>query len=258
MIRAATSYPAATRSAATTSSPRVTSCATFSMMTIAGRSSRTIRAMSNQSPERAPASPSPFPATEMSWQGNPAQMMSTRSSCSDPTLRTSLYLFASGQCFASTPRHHASISTCQSTSPQPAHWRPRSIAPMPVQREPMVGLISPSNSFAIVGAACTRRRNERTDRPRRFDGPPLRRARSRHEMSCGRCRSCSRPPLASDDGRRRGLLRSWDPCRPTPQPRAGIPAREAPRAIRSGRRPFDRGAAPSTPRSHRSGQRRAA
>ena len=71
------SYPIAVRSARTRSSPLVTSIGLFSTNAYLGRTSPIIRAISLHIPLRSPSSPSPFPATEMSWHGNPPDTTST-------------------------------------------------------------------------------------------------------------------------------------------------------------------------------------
>ncbi|CAA6832068.1 Uncharacterised protein [Acinetobacter baumannii ATCC 17978] len=58
-------------------SPLETSIGEFSTNTYLGRTSPIIRAISDQSPERSPSIPAPFPADEMSWHGKPPDITST-------------------------------------------------------------------------------------------------------------------------------------------------------------------------------------
>lgn len=171
------SYRISARSPRTRSSPREVRAGTFSTTTCRGPTSRMILANSDQSPERAPSMPAPFPAVLMSWHGNPPQMMSTCSrqfgqplvkepacavaaspgppnkseltgcgsstrghpafSRTPCTSLTSSYLRASGQCLASTFRQYSSCSTCHTTS-CPARSRPSSSPPIPENKLPTV------------------------------------------------------------------------------------------------------------------------
>jgi hypothetical protein len=113
---------------------------TFSTKTHVGLTRRTTRMNSGQS-QRSSASPSLRPATLTGWQGNPPQRRSTGASSSPVSVVMSPYLGTSGQCFVKTRRHHSSISTCQRTS-IPARSSPRSIPPIPENREPTVSVIA--------------------------------------------------------------------------------------------------------------------
>lgn len=73
-----TSYPRRAQSSRTTSNPRSTRRGEFSTKINRGRHSSAILATSFHRPERLPdLMPSPFPADEISWQGNPPVTMST-------------------------------------------------------------------------------------------------------------------------------------------------------------------------------------
>jgi hypothetical protein len=131
------SYPHEARFPRTLSSPRTRSAATFSTSTNRGCSSQMIRKYSDQRPERAPVIPSCLPALEMSWQGNPPQMRSTSERLCRPTSRTSRNRGTSGQCLARTLVAYSLISTCHEHF-IPARSSPKSIPPIPANREPNV------------------------------------------------------------------------------------------------------------------------
>jgi len=133
------SNPSAAKSPRTRPNSIERSPATFSTNTMRGRTTRTMRAYSLHSPDLSPARPLRLPATDTSWHGNPPQITSTGSS-SSPTAHTSSKRRASGQCFASTVRHHGSRSTCHTVRPPVAASTPRSSPPMPLNSDPMRGV----------------------------------------------------------------------------------------------------------------------
>ncbi len=96
------SNPRSARPASTARNPRERSPSTFSTTTTRGEISEMIRRYSNHSPERAPSSPSPLPARDRSWQGNPPQSRSTCDTNPCRISRTSERCVAPGQCRAST------------------------------------------------------------------------------------------------------------------------------------------------------------
>ena len=136
------SYPRAESAPRTSPIPRRASEGEFSRTMNRGRRSRTDRATS-----RHPASPESIPrrgpAREMSWQGNPAAMRSTRSTPGSGNSLASRYRLASGKCASRVCRQSGSRSTCQRHS-SPARTKPRSKPPIPAKSDPNVSGRRPS------------------------------------------------------------------------------------------------------------------
>ena len=152
-------YPSRARSPRTSARPSSSRPDTFSMTTQRGRNSPTTDAMSGQS-HRGSSWAIWRPAWLTGWHGKPPQ---TRSGTGRPPhhpaqVRTSSCLGTSGQCFASTFRHHGSISICPTTV-IPARSRPRSSPPMPLNRDrtfmwPVPSLPSLTTTAPLRPASC--------------------------------------------------------------------------------------------------------
>lgn len=135
--------------------------ATFSTMRKRGRSSPTNRAISDQRPERLPASPSPFPATLRSWQGKPPEITSTGPTSSPRNVVTSSKQGTSGQCFASTRRQNGSISQNATVSNPPVRSSPRLKPPIPENRSKTFSALTPA-PYASQGRLWSFARSVRT------------------------------------------------------------------------------------------------
>lgn len=108
---------------------------TFSTTTHCGSSSPTILRYSCHSPLLPPAKPRRFPATDRSWQGNPPQMRSGRTSkVVFVIFLTSFILFTSGQWRRRTALACGSISHWPMQF-IPARSNPRSKPPIPENNE---------------------------------------------------------------------------------------------------------------------------
>ncbi len=151
------SYPISAKSPRTLSSPLPSNAETFYRITYRGRSSPVRRAISDQRPERSPSMPAPFPATLMSWQGNPPVITSTViPSClslSPVNSLTSVYCGTSGQCLASTLRGYASISQKATVLKPPVRSSPSENPPMPENKSSTCSVkpLTPQASTAQPG-----------------------------------------------------------------------------------------------------------
>lgn len=128
------SYPTWASAPRTAPIPLLSNSATFSSSSFGRPTMRTVRMTCQKSPERSPASPAPFPASDTSWQGKPAVTRSTGPQCSKLAVATSSYCGTSGQCFANTRRGNSSISQNATVSKPPVRSRPREKPPMPLKQ----------------------------------------------------------------------------------------------------------------------------
>ena len=123
---------------------------TFSPTNQRGRSSSRMRATCHQSPDRSPARPARRPATEKSWQGQPAVRIPrpgtnpTARRSSPVTFVTSSNWWASGKCRRLIAAAALSISTA-ATVRTPARANARGKPPMPSNREAKVRLTGRSS-----------------------------------------------------------------------------------------------------------------
>ena len=113
---------------------------TFSRMKVCALVSSSNRQISQNNPDRFPASPARLPATERSWQGNPPTMIPSLGSnpaaisCSPVTSQTSLNKVVFGNLCLRTPLAFASISTAATTS-IPLRSSAKSKPPTPAKSE---------------------------------------------------------------------------------------------------------------------------
>ena len=139
-------YPSELRSCKTMVSPLERRADTFSAIAHFGRTSLMSRNISFHKPERSPMMPTPFPAVDISWQGNPPVMtvgkIPSVCSCSWVSSFMSLYIFTLGQCLPKTFLHSLSFSQNAAVSNPPAHSRPRENPPMPLKRSSTVWFMS--------------------------------------------------------------------------------------------------------------------
>jgi hypothetical protein len=123
------SYPTEAKSPRTTPSPREVRIGEFSTNTNRGRTSPTILAISLHNPLRSPSSPSPPPAQEMSWHGNPPDTTSTIPRHGFPSnVRTSSQI-GNGCKHPSSCLALRTVLACSSYSTAQTHLHPSSLPP---------------------------------------------------------------------------------------------------------------------------------
>ena len=108
---------------------------TFSQMNQRGRISRSSRAKSRASPERAPSMPALFPATLKSWQGVPPTRRSTDPRYSSPFILVMSPMFGtSGNLCCNTRQGKGSISE-KATASHPSGRHAQDAASIPEHTE---------------------------------------------------------------------------------------------------------------------------
>jgi hypothetical protein len=132
------SYPHAASPPMTSSNPAVRSPGTFSSKTPRGRRTLMHRSRCGHS-HLSSSCAFRRPAWLTGWHGNPAAMTST-AGVSAPMLATSSHTGTSGPCFASTRWQYGSRSQNQWVLKCPVRSSPRSMPPIPANREPTVSI----------------------------------------------------------------------------------------------------------------------
>ena len=138
------SCPISAKAPNTSGAPRTSIPATFSSRILGCPTMRTARRIYQNSPERSPASPAPFPANDMSWHGKPAVTRPTGPRAEKSAVVTSSYCGTPGQCLPRTLRAYGLISQNATVWKSPARSSPRLKPPAPANKSRTFNSTSPA------------------------------------------------------------------------------------------------------------------